>query len=162
MVRCFIGLGSNLEQPKRQILSAFSELDALECSSLVNKSSLYASKPLGPQDQPDYINAVAELETSLPALTLLASMQAIENEHQRVRKEHWGPRTLDLDLLLYGEEIISLPNLIVPHPELANRNFVVYPLYEIATDVLVPGLSAIQGLVSELDSSGLEKLQTNA
>ena len=162
MVRCFIGLGSNLEQPKRQILSAFSELDALECSSLMNKSSLYASKPLGPQDQPDYINAVAELETSLSALTLLASMQAIENEHQRVRKEHWGPRTLDLDLLLYGEEIISLPNLIVPHPELANRNFVVYPLYEIAADVLVPGLSAIQGLVSELDSSGLEKLQTNA
>ena len=162
MTRCFIGLGSNLEQPKEQVLSAFSELDALVSSNLVNKSSLYASKPLGPQDQPDYINAVAELETSLPALTLLAQMQAIENEHQRVRKEHWGPRTLDLDLLLYGEEIISLQSLTVPHPELGNRNFVVYPLYEIAPDVLIPGLSGIEDLISELDSSGLEKLQTDA
>jgi 2-amino-4-hydroxy-6-hydroxymethyldihydropteridine diphosphokinase len=158
MVRCFIGLGSNLEQPRQQLVRAFSELASLTSSKLTSKSSLYTSKPLGPQDQPDYINAVAELETSLPALTLLSSMQAIESEHQRVRKEHWGPRTLDLDLLLYGQETISVEQLIVPHPEMVKRNFVLYPLFEIAPELNIPGLGSLQNLLAKFEDSDLQKL----
>ncbi|MBT7950610.1 MAG: 2-amino-4-hydroxy-6-hydroxymethyldihydropteridine diphosphokinase [Gammaproteobacteria bacterium] len=159
MVPCFIGLGSNLEQPRQQLVRAFSELALLTSSKLITKSSLYISKPLGPQDQPDYINAVAELETSLPALTLLSSMQAIESEHQRVRTEHWGPRTLDLDLLLYGQETISVEQLKVPHPEMVRRNFVLYPLFEIAPDLNIPGLGSLKNLLTKLDDSDLQKLE---
>lgn len=158
MVRCFIGLGSNLGQPRQQLVRALSELASLKSSKLISKSTLYISKPLGPQDQPDYINAVAELETSLSALTLLSNMQAIETEHQRVRTEHWGPRTLDLDLLLYGQEKISVEQLKVPHPEMAGRNFVLYPLSEIAPDLIIPGLGRLKNLLAKLDDSNLQKL----
>jgi 2-amino-4-hydroxy-6-hydroxymethyldihydropteridine diphosphokinase len=158
MVRCFIGLGSNLEQPRQQIVQAFSEMASITSSKLMCQSSLYTSKPLGPQDQPDYINAVVELETSLSALTLLSNMQAIESEHQRVSTGHWGPRTLDLDLLLYGQEKISHERLKVPHPEMAMRNFVLYPLFELAPNLIIPGLGSLAYLKAELDDSGLQKL----
>jgi 2-amino-4-hydroxy-6-hydroxymethyldihydropteridine diphosphokinase len=158
MVRCFIGLGSNLEYPGQQVTTAIAEIALLSSSKLLSKSSLYASKPLGPPDQPDFINAVIEFETSLPALTLLSHMQAIESQHQRVRKEHWGPRTLDLDLLLYGQEKIMLTELQVPHPEMTKRNFVLYPLMEIAPALIIPGLGNIEDLIAKLDDSGLQKL----
>ncbi len=161
MLRCYVGLGSNLEGPRQQIVRAISELGALGSSRLVNVSSLYSSKPLGPQDQPDFVNAVAELETSLPALTLFARLQNIESGHQRVKQQHWGPRTLDLDLLLYGEEQFAYEHLQVPHPEIINRNFVLIPLYEIAPELTIPGMGKIEDLVKQVENSGLEIIDAN-
>jgi 2-amino-4-hydroxy-6-hydroxymethyldihydropteridine diphosphokinase len=158
MFSCYVGLGSNLEQPRQQIVRAISELNALASSRLVCVSSLYQSKPLGPQDQPDYINAVAELETGLPALTLLSHMQTIESEHKRVKNQRWGPRTLDLDILLYGDEQMEHEQLTVPHPQMAKRDFVLVPLYEIAPELIIPGVGKLKDLLTELEPSGLEKL----
>lgn len=114
---------------------------------------------MGPQDQPDYINAVAELETMLPALRLLALLQEIENRQGRLRGPvRWGPRTLDLDLLIYGQERIVDPTLTVPHPGIAGRAFVLYPLAEIAPGLHIPGLGPLQGFLSRCPPAGLERL----
>ncbi len=161
MVACFIGLGSNLQQPRQQIACAISELRSLTSSRLLSVSSLYKSKPVGPQDQPDYINAVAALETSLPALTLLDHMQIIESKHKRLRLQHWGPRTLDLDLLLYGDEQIEHEHLTVPHPEMRNRNFVLLPLFEIAPELIIPGCGSLEYLLTQVDQSGLQKIDAD-
>jgi len=158
MVACFIGLGSNLHQPRQHIARAISELRSLTSSKMLNVSSLYESKPVGPENQPDYINAVVELETSLPALALLAHMQIIESQHKRLRLQHWGPRTLDLDLLLYGEEQIDLEPLTVPHPEMHNRSFVLVPLFEIAPKLTIPECGSLEDLLSQVDQSGLHKI----
>ncbi len=150
-----------MDKPGQQITRAISELESLESSNMLRVSSLYKSKPHGPQDQPDYINAVLELETSLPAFTLLSHMQAIELNHKRVKERHWGPRTLDLDLLFYGQEHIEEENLKVPHPEMKKRNFVLYPLYEIAPELTIENWGRLENLVAQLDSTGLDKLDTN-
>lgn len=148
-VRCFIGLGSNLANPVAQVEQALQELAQLQQCQLLSHSSLYASAPVGPQDQPDFINAVAELETSLDAHSLLDQLQALEQSHQRVRERHWGPRTLDLDLLLYGSEQINSERLQVPHPFMSERSFVLYPLAEISTELFLPdGTSLSQLLVA--------------
>lgn len=131
-VRCFIGLGSNLDNPVQHVQKAMNELAELQSCRVIKCSSLYRSDPVGPQDQPDFINAVAEIETSLEAHLLLDQLQSLEQKHQRVRERHWGPRTLDLDLLLYGTEIISTERLNVPHPFMHERSFVLYPLAEIS------------------------------
>lgn len=110
----YIGLGSNLESPIEQVREALNELAMLPLSRLVVASSLYASRPVGPQDQPDFINAVAALETHLSPLALLDQLQALEQQHRRRRQRHWGPRTLDLDLLLYANDAIDTPRLRVP------------------------------------------------
>lgn len=162
MLTCYIGLGSNLEQPRRQVACAVSELASLTSSRLGRVSSQYRSKPHGPQDQPDYINAVVELQTSLPALRLLFELQAIESRHKRMRLQHWGPRTLDLDLLLYGEEKIALEQLTVPHAELVNRNFVLIPLFEIAPELTIPGAGSVKDLLTKIDKSGLEIIDLDA
>ena len=138
-IKCFIGLGSNLENPVTQVTTALLELERLDqCRNLIH-SSLYRSDPVGPPGQPDYINAVASLETSLQPLELLDAMQAIEQQHQRVRIQHWGPRTLDLDLLLFGDQLINNDRLTVPHSYLQERNFVLFPLAEIAPNLSIPG-----------------------
>lgn len=148
MVVAYIGLGSNLEGPREQVERALRELAALRESRLVRHSSLHRTAPLGPSGQPDYINAVAALETSLPPLELLDELQRIEVLHGRVRGERWGARTLDLDLLLYGEERIDLPRLKVPHPEMANRTFVLLPLAEIVpVGFPVPDLGPLDQLL---------------
>ena len=114
---------------------------------------------MGPQDQPDYVNAVMAVKTSLSAMTLLRRLQKIELDQGRVRKgERWGARTLDLDILLYGEQVIDLPDLIVPHYGLAERAFVVYPLQEIAPIIQIPGKGSIADLVSLCPLAGLERL----
>lgn len=155
----YIGLGSNLNDPERQVRRAFKALAALPRSTLRKHSSLYHSRPMGPEDQPDYINAVAELETSWSAPALLSLLQDIENRQGRVRGPvRWGPRTLDLDLLIYGQERIEEADLTVPHPGIAHRAFVLYPLSEIAPDLTVPGLGALQDLLSRCPSAGLERL----
>ena len=128
----YIGLGSNLESPIEQVREALTELARLPLSRLVAASSLYASRPVGPQDQPDFINAVAALETRLSPLALLDQLQALEQQHRRRRQRHWGPRTLDLDLLLYANDHINSPRLRVPHPQMTARAFVLLPLAEIA------------------------------
>lgn len=159
-VVAYIGLGSNLENPAHQVETALRALSALKQSVLLAYSSSYRTRPIGPQNQPDFINAVACLETTLNAEGLLEQLQAIEQVHRRVRGgERWGPRTLDLDLLLYGDASIDMPHLRVPHPEIANRAFVLLPLSEIAPkDLDIPELGRLQDLLSKSSGEGVERL----
>lgn len=153
----YIGLGSNLDDPRRQVETALAELGRLPRSHLKAASSLYQSRPLGPP-QPDYINAVAALETDLAPLELLDQLQSLEERHRRVRVERWGPRTLDLDLLLYDDQVIDQPRLQVPHPELHRRAFVLYPLAEIAPDLALPSGTPIGSLLAGHSQDGLTRL----
>lgn len=154
----FIGLGSNLDQPARQVVRALSALATLPDTRLVAASSLYRSAPLGPAGQPDYINACAWLETALTPHALLAALQAIEQAHQRLRLERWGPRTLDLDLLLYGDARIATDTLTVPHPGLTQRNFVLQPLAELAPVLCLPDGRGVAALAAQAGWEGLERL----
>jgi 2-amino-4-hydroxy-6-hydroxymethyldihydropteridine diphosphokinase len=128
----YVGIGSNLDDPRRQVLDALTELDQLPHTRVVKKSSLYRSAPMGHIDQPDFINAVAQLETALPAERLLAELQEVEARHGRQRSFPNAPRTLDLDVLLFGELALDLPNLQIPHPRMQERAFVLKPLLEIS------------------------------
>jgi len=145
MTQIWVGLGSNLDNPIVQIKDAIEAFRSSECFTCVQVSSLYGSSPMGPQDQPDYVNAVLGARTSLEPLAVLDALQAIENDQGRERKRHWGERTLDLDLLLYGEEMIETPRLTVPHVGIADRDFVLKPLLEVAGDIQIPN----KGLVSQ-------------
>ncbi len=154
----YIGLGSNLEGPKEQIkraLVALNDTTDIEVSGL---SSLYRSKPLDGSDQPDYINAVCRVKTHLSALELLYVCQGIESKQHRVRDERWGPRTIDLDIILYGTQVIASKKLVVPHPEMMNRAFVLAPLKEIEPNLIVPILGSLTGLIDKIDTSKLIKL----
>ena len=142
----FVGLGSNLEEPVRQIELAIELLKAIPDTELVSRSSLYRSAPLGTIAQPDFVNAVARIVTVLNAHSLLQSLQEIEHLQGRVRGERWGPRVLDLDLLVYGSTSIDQPTLTVPHPGIAERNFVLLPLQEIAPDLVIPGLGCVSDI----------------
>jgi len=157
-VRCFIGLGSNLQDPRSQVLNAFDELAAIDGCRPGLRSALYRSDPVGPQDQPDFINAVAELHTRLEPEALLDRLQAIEQAHRRVRERHWGPRTLDLDLLLYGNEVIHTPRLSVPHPCMTERGFVLWPLAEIAPALTMPDGTPLDRLLALCPMGTLERL----
>jgi 2-amino-4-hydroxy-6-hydroxymethyldihydropteridine diphosphokinase len=128
----YVGVGSNLNDPRAQVLQAFTELDGLPNTRVVRKSSLYRSAPMGHAAQPDFVNAVAQVETGLPAERLLAELQAVEARHGRERSFPNAPRTLDLDLLLYGTARIASAALTVPHPRMHERAFVLKPLLEIA------------------------------
>ncbi|MSR14493.1 MAG: 2-amino-4-hydroxy-6-hydroxymethyldihydropteridine diphosphokinase [Gammaproteobacteria bacterium] len=138
-VTAYVGIGSNLDHPERQVQSAVTELGEIRATEVRCYSSLYLSPPLGPPDQPDYVNAVAELVTALQPHALLDELQRLESAHGRIRDLRWGPRTLDLDLLLYGTLQLHDSRLTVPHPRLAERAFVVVPLCEIAPDLEIPG-----------------------
>ncbi|AZZ99489.1 2-amino-4-hydroxy-6-hydroxymethyldihydropteridine diphosphokinase [Pseudoalteromonas sp. R3] len=152
----YIGLGANLNAPEAQLRNALDALNASSSLSLARVSSFYASKPMGPQDQPDYINAVAKLMTDLPAIEVLDLLQKIELQHGRVRKaERWGPRTLDLDILLYNDEKIDTQRLIVPHYGLCEREFVVFPLLEIAPELTLPNGQLLANIASSLPRNGL-------
>ncbi len=153
-----IGLGSNLNDPAGQVRAALSALAALPESELVAASSLYRNPPMGPQDQPDYVNAVALLRTALEPLPLLAELQAIERRQGKRFLRHWGPRTIDLDLLLYGDRRIREPRLTVPHPGLHERAFVLYPLAEIAPDLMVPGKGRVKDLAALHSAADLVRL----
>lgn len=149
MNKVYIALGSNLEHPQAQLTAALQALNALSDSRLTMVSSFYQSKPLGPQDQPDYVNAVACLETSLAPLALLDELQRIEHEQGRVRLRRWGERTLDLDILLYADHIIQSERLTVPHYDMRQREFVIIPLTEIAPHLVLPNGQSIQTLVQK-------------
>lgn len=155
----YVGLGSNLEDPRAQLQRAFGELRGLPGTRSVVHSALYGSEPLGPPGQPDYINAVAMLSTVLAPLELLEELQSLEQAHRRIRSRHWGPRTLDLDILLYGDQQIDLPGLRVPHPHMHSRNFVLAPLYEIAPDLVVPGRGAVRELLAKCEQRRLKRLE---
>ncbi|WP_039915362.1 2-amino-4-hydroxy-6-hydroxymethyldihydropteridine diphosphokinase [Cellvibrio mixtus] len=157
MVPAYIGLGSNLEAPLDQVKRAFDELGTLPHTRLIARSALYQSRAIGPE-QPDYINAVARIETGLTPLDLLDALQALEHAHRRVRLQHWGPRTLDLDLLLYGDETIQHPRLSVPHPYLTRRAFVLYPLADIDPNLQLPDGQSLQALLHLCPFEGLVRL----
>lgn len=146
-VRAFVGIGSNLNDPVRQVYSALQALQGLSASRLMAASSLYRSPPLGPAGQPDYVNAVACLETRLSPLDLLADLQRLEADHGRVREGvRWGPRTLDLDILLYGDLRMVSERLTVPHPGIASRPFVLRPLAELAPTLHLPAHGSVAAL----------------
>ena len=159
MSRAWIGLGSNLDAPRRQIEGAFAELEALPGTRLEGRSSLYSSSPMGPADQPDYVNAVALLETDLAPLVLLDALQAIEAQHGRVRERRWGPRTLDLDLLLYDERVMATPRLTLPHPGIGERDFVLLPLMEIAGDIEIPGRGRASRLLAQCPARTARRIE---
>ena len=155
MHTCYIGIGSNLAKPIDNAKIAIEALRQLPQSQLITCSKLYSSKPMGPQDQPDYINAVACVDTRLAPIELLDALQQIENEQGRVRKEHWGARTLDLDILLVGNEIMSTPRLTVPHYGMKEREFVLYPLAEIAPQLQLPCGQALSALLKDCPRNDL-------
>ncbi len=155
----YIGLGSNLQNPLVQVTSAIKQLDLIDHTQLHSFSSLYLSRPMGPPDQPPYVNAVAWLKTRLDAHALLLKLQAIENEHGRTRDgEHWGPRTLDLDILVYGNFTLKSQVLSVPHPGIKSREFVLYPLHEVNKNLMIPNLGAIHRLLPRCYANGLTRL----
>lgn len=157
-VTVYVGLGANLGDPVATLHSAIEALHQLPDTRFLASSSLYRSAPVGPPGQPDYINAVASLETRLSPHALLAGLQSIENRHGRVRGVRWGARTLDLDLLLYGSDEIQTTSLIVPHLELKNRNFVVIPLIELTPGLCLPDGTALAALPAADNQTGLDKL----
>jgi 2-amino-4-hydroxy-6-hydroxymethyldihydropteridine diphosphokinase len=155
----YIGLGSNLSNPKLQVQKAAQEIAKMSDSSVTSLSSLYLSKPMGPQDQDDYINAVIAIETSLSAFALLDALQTIENSAGRVRKDNrWGARILDCDILLYGSEVIDNERLTVPHYGMKLREFVLLPLLEIAPNLSLPDGTAVISLANEINNNGIVKL----
>jgi 2-amino-4-hydroxy-6-hydroxymethyldihydropteridine diphosphokinase len=155
----YIGLGSNLSNPRVQVVNAIKEIAKISKNKLIAQSSLYLSKPMGPQDQDDYINAVIAIDTGLSALALLDALQVIENAAGRVRKDNrWGARILDCDILLFGNEIIDNARLTVPHYGMKIREFVLLPLTDIAPNLFLPDGSSISFLANEIDNNGIVKL----
>lgn len=135
-VEAYLGLGSNIGDRYQHVTSAMTELDVIPEITVLQRSTLYHTKPVGPQDQPDFINVVVAIETSLSPQALLVACQDLENQHGRQRIRHWGERTLDIDILLYGEEKVNQPDLVIPHPHMLQRDFVLTPLAEIAPDLV--------------------------
>ncbi len=153
-VLAYIGLGGNLEQPVNQLERALHELDQIPRSCMQTSSSFYLSSPMGPVEQPDYVNAVAAVQTELSPVDLLDELQQIEQAHGRVPGLRWGPRTLDLDLLLYGDQFVRDDRLSVPHPGIIERAFVLLPLAELAPRLEIPGLGAISDALAACDTRG--------
>lgn len=159
MTIIYIGIGSNLDNPFAHVQQAIAELKQVPQCNHIATSALYRSAPMGPANQPDYINAVSALQTTLTPLQVLDQLQAIELQHGRIRQgERWGPRTLDLDLLLYGEKTINEHRLIVPHSGLHERSFVLYPLQDIDPDLVIPGLGPLTLLIEQCPHSALERV----
>jgi 2-amino-4-hydroxy-6-hydroxymethyldihydropteridine diphosphokinase len=156
----YIGLGSNLDQPLQQLRNAVIELASLPGTRLMTTSSWYRTAPMGPQDQPDFINGVARLETSLTPRKLLEALQAIEQIHLRKKDKHWGPRTLDLDILLYGGQVIDDTDLQIPHPGLYFRNFVLLPLAEITEQLVFPDGTSLVSHLENCPSDGIVRLSS--
>lgn len=157
-VLAYIALGSNLGDPLAQVSSGLDELAALPHCHLRRQSYWYRSKAIGPGAQPDYINGVVQLETTLSATALFEQIQRIESSHGRERRVRWAARTLDLDILLYGDRIIRTEQLQVPHPRLTERNFVLYPLRDIDPDLVLPDGTDLKSLLTACTHEGLERL----
>lgn len=149
MTIAYIAIGSNLASPLEQVNAAIQALGEIPQSRIVALSSFYRTPPLGPQDQPDYLNAAVALETTLAPEVLLDHTQRIELQQGRVRKaERWGPRTLDLDIMLFGDAVINTERLTVPHYDMKNRGFMLWPLFEIAPELVFPDDSSLKTLLN--------------
>ena len=158
-VSAYIGLGSNLDDPRTQLEVAMFRLGELPETELGMRSSVYRSAPYGGVEQPDFVNAVVMIVTRLPALVLLDQLLDLERELGRRRDgSRWGPRVIDLDLLIYGDAIINKERLTVPHPGIAERNFVLLPLREVAPDLVVPGLGPVAN-IAVADEPRIERMQ---
>lgn len=156
----YVALGSNLDDPMRQVSSAFGCLATLPATRLVARSRLWRTLPVGPQDQPAYVNAAAGLLTQVDPEDLLAALQGIECAMGKVPPPvRWGPRRIDLDLLAFGNERRDAPGFVLPHPGLPARAFVLYPLAEFAAELVIPGLGRISDLAARVSSEGLEPLE---
>lgn len=157
MIRVYVAIGSNQSQPLQQANAALEALAHIPQTRLIVCSSFYRTKPLGPQNQPDFLNAVVALDTRLPAEQLLDHTQHIERNQGRVRKdERWGPRTLDLDMLLYGDSQIATERLTVPHYGLKEREFMLYPLAEIAPDLVLPDGTPLAECLKHVPQNGMQ------
>lgn len=159
MALVYIGIGSNLDEPKNHVEQAFVDLATVTNTTVLACSPLYQSVALGPGKQANFINAVASINTQLPADNLLIELQHIEARHNRQRTVRWGPRTLDLDILLFGSEVITSDHLTIPHRELKKRNFVLYPLYDLAPKLTLPCGTPIGTLLTQCGNLGLSRLQ---
>jgi len=152
----YIGLGSNIEQPYSQIKNAIAALNDLSDTQVLTDSGYFKSKPMGPEDQPDYVNAVVKLETTIVAEELLKYCQLIEKQQGRIKTRHWGERSIDLDILLYGEQQINLSNLTVPHPGICQRDFVYMPLLKLDPEVEIPGNGLLSALVKSEETDHVD------
>lgn len=143
----YIGLGSNLEQPYQQIKNAIIAINNLSNTHIIADSGYFKSKPMGPENQPDYVNAVVELHTLLSAVELLEQCQAIEKQQGRIKTRHWGERTIDLDILMFADTQMETDNLTLPHPGICQRDFVYIPLLKLRPDIVVPGKGVLKTIV---------------
>ena len=160
LVPAYIALGSNLSDPVAQVMSGVEALAMMPDSRLALISSLYRTAPVGYLDQPPFVNAVAMVETALEPRALLAELLAIERRHGRVRDVPNGPRTLDLDILLYGDSAWHDPELTIPHPRMSERAFVLVPLAEVGGEVVVPGHATVRELAARVDTAGIQKIDS--
>jgi 2-amino-4-hydroxy-6-hydroxymethyldihydropteridine diphosphokinase len=155
----YVGLGSNLDQPELQVRRALAALDELAETRVMLRSALYGSKPLGPAGQPDFVNAVTGLLTRLALQPFFQALRALERALGRTApRVRWGPRRIDLDLLVFGPERLESADLTVPHPQIAARNFVLYPLAELAPDLAIPGAGRVATLAARVEPSGIWRL----
>jgi 2-amino-4-hydroxy-6-hydroxymethyldihydropteridine diphosphokinase len=159
-VTAYVALGSNLEDPVRQLRDGLEALGKLPDTRIVRVSSFYRSAPVGYADQPDFVNAVAVIETGLAPRALLDALLAIERQHGRVREFPNAPRTLDLDIVAYGDRIVDEPGLAIPHPRMHERAFVMVPLAEIAPDAAIPGRGTVSVLVARVDAGSVARIAT--
>ena len=160
--RCYIGLGSNLDDPESQLHQACRAIEALPNTNAPRCSPLYSNPPMGPADQPDFVNCVLEVHCITPPQALLQQLLAIEQQQGRTRSSdnsnHWGPRLIDLDLLLYGEQQLNTDALTVPHPGIQLRNFVLQPLFDLNPGLIIPGQGPLQPLLDRCPNHQLIKL----
>jgi 2-amino-4-hydroxy-6-hydroxymethyldihydropteridine diphosphokinase len=154
-----VGLGSNLDSPRERVLEAVERMKTLAATRLELRSRLYLTRPLGPQDQPDFVNAAVGLLTQLTARDLLGELLGIERSMGRNRQERWGPRVIDLDLLWLVDAAIDEPGLTVPHPGVSTRNFVLYPLADIAPMIKIPGFGPVLDLKRDAGGDGISVLE---
>ena len=154
----YIGLGSNLKGPKKQIEKALKALSEAKEITLLSVSSFYQSKPLLDMPGPNYLNVVCKIETDLSTLDLLNFCQEIEDNQHRVREIKWASRTIDLDILLYGDQVLATKRLTIPHPEMISRAFVLFPLFEIEPGIKLPLLGPLKTLLEKIETSDVEKL----
>jgi len=159
-MQAWLGLGANLQQPVKQLKAALRQLDQLAGVEVIRTSSFYRTPPWGDENQQDFINAVVQIETSLEPLPLLHGLQSIENSIGRQRSENrWGPRVIDIDLLLLGDATVHSAELVVPHPRMHERAFVLLPLAELDAALEIPGRGVVESLLSQLDCNGISRLE---
>ncbi len=158
MTRAYVGIGSNVGDPRLQVLAALAQLGRVPRTRLAAQSALYASAPLGYADQPEFVNAVAALDTELAAVRLLQELQAVETAHGRKRSFKNAPRTLDLDILLYGDLVLQHPALTLPHPRMHERAFVLKPLVELVPQIVIPGIGPAAACLANCADQQVERI----